>query len=75
VRQRDLSAALIELLADIWLPIQHSLLNLIRKGGQVQSQSIEQFPLRFISGEVSDQSAFRRILLRRTANSKRPACA
>jgi hypothetical protein len=41
--------------------MQHGLLNLIRKGCQVQGQSIKQFPLCRVGGKVADQPTFGRI--------------
>jgi hypothetical protein len=38
--------------------MEHGFVNLIGKSAQVDSQSIEQFPLRWVRSEVSDQGAF-----------------
>jgi hypothetical protein len=37
--------------------MEHGFLNLIGKAAQMDSQSIEQFPFRFVRSEVSDESA------------------
>src|SRR5258705_12820274 len=37
--------------------MEHDFLNLIGKNAQVRSQSVEQFPFRFIRSEVSDPGA------------------